>query len=398
LNTAASRFSAAAIPLLASLALAQPRDWRVTILHPDGFTLSVAWTDRDGQQAGTVSSGPFGRPTHASLWSGSADSWLDLHPPGALSSVIFGTEAGVQVGSVQTISGPQHAALWNSTPAWTDLNPPGASSSHVNSISLGRQLGYAQFGSAWHAVLWNSSPSSFTDLHPATATASFGYAIHASRQAGSAVINGALHACTWSSSAHSWTDLHPTGALNSEAYGINNTQQVGWADFGDDTHAGLWNSSASSWIDLHPPGHGWSEAYCSHAGLQVGVVAREGDLPRATLWSGTAASLEDLSLALPGAWNSSAALSIWSDATTLYISGFGDNAQSGRREALLWTTPLTPPCPADFNGDTLLDFFDYLDFAQAFAAEDPTADFDHNGQIDFFDYLDFATAYESGCD
>ncbi|MDX2147023.1 MAG: GC-type dockerin domain-anchored protein [Planctomycetota bacterium] len=54
-------------------------------------------------------------------------------------------------------------------------------------------------------------------------------------------------------------------------------------------------------------------------------------------------------------------------------------------------------CPADFNRDSQVDFFDYLDFAQAFATEEPSADFNDDGQVDFFDYLDFAAAFDSGC-
>jgi hypothetical protein len=54
-------------------------------------------------------------------------------------------------------------------------------------------------------------------------------------------------------------------------------------------------------------------------------------------------------------------------------------------------------CSADFNGDGIVDFFDYLDFVQAFAGNDPSADFNADGIIDFFDYLDFVQAFASGC-
>ena len=54
-------------------------------------------------------------------------------------------------------------------------------------------------------------------------------------------------------------------------------------------------------------------------------------------------------------------------------------------------------CPADFNGDGQVDFFDYLDFVVAFDNEDPEADFNGDGQVDFFDYLDFISAFDSGC-
>ncbi len=56
-----------------------------------------------------------------------------------------------------------------------------------------------------------------------------------------------------------------------------------------------------------------------------------------------------------------------------------------------------PPCPADFNADTVLDFFDYLDFVSAFAANEPAADFNADTVIDFFDYLDFVADFANGC-
>jgi hypothetical protein len=61
-------------------------------------------------------------------------------------------------------------------------------------------------------------------------------------------------------------------------------------------------------------------------------------------------------------------------------------------------TPLSGGgCAADFNHDGQADFFDYLDFVQAFAAEDAAADIDGNGQVDFFDYLEFVAAFDAGC-
>jgi hypothetical protein len=54
-------------------------------------------------------------------------------------------------------------------------------------------------------------------------------------------------------------------------------------------------------------------------------------------------------------------------------------------------------CPADFNNDGILDFFDYLDFAAAFDAEAPAADMNADGQVDFFDYLDFVAIFDADC-
>ena len=55
-------------------------------------------------------------------------------------------------------------------------------------------------------------------------------------------------------------------------------------------------------------------------------------------------------------------------------------------------------CPPDFNGDSTVDFFDYLDFVQAFSSNAVAADFNDDGVVDFFDYLDFVQAFASGCE
>ena len=54
-------------------------------------------------------------------------------------------------------------------------------------------------------------------------------------------------------------------------------------------------------------------------------------------------------------------------------------------------------CAADFNLDHAVDFFDYLDFVQAFATGGAGADFNHDAVVDFFDYLDFVDAFAAGC-
>lgn len=58
-------------------------------------------------------------------------------------------------------------------------------------------------------------------------------------------------------------------------------------------------------------------------------------------------------------------------------------------------------CPADFNGDGFLDFFDYNDYVTCFesgtcpAGRD--ADFNDDSFVDFFDYSDYVTGFEAGC-
>ncbi|MDX2146195.1 MAG: hypothetical protein SFZ23_01635 [Planctomycetota bacterium] len=80
--------------------------------------------------------------------------------------------------------------------------------------------------------------------------------------------------------------------------------------------------------------------------------------------------------------------STWGGALTTCADGNG-NGQADICE---------PECRADFNADGQVDFFDYLDFSQAFATDDASADFNRDAQVDFFDYLDFSQAYAEGCD
>jgi hypothetical protein len=68
-------------------------------------------------------------------------------------------------------------------------------------------------------------------------------------------------------------------------------------------------------------------------------------------------------------------------------------------------TPIQTPnrvicitCPADFNQDGIVDFFDYLDFVTAWSAGQPAGDFNGDSTVDFFDYLDFVAAFDLGCD
>jgi len=59
--------------------------------------------------------------------------------------------------------------------------------------------------------------------------------------------------------------------------------------------------------------------------------------------------------------------------------------------------PVGAPCPADLNGDGVLDFFDVSAFLSAYNAMDQAADFTGDGQFDFFDVSAFLGLYTGGC-
>jgi uncharacterized membrane protein len=58
---------------------------------------------------------------------------------------------------------------------------------------------------------------------------------------------------------------------------------------------------------------------------------------------------------------------------------------------------LIDPCFGDMNCDGVADFFDYLDFVNAYNDEDLAGDLNGDNVIDFFDYLDFVGELTAGC-
>jgi hypothetical protein len=67
-----------------------------------------------------------------------------------------------------------------------------------------------------------------------------------------------------------------------------------------------------------------------------------------------------------------------------------------RKTLVFWGQPA--PCPADFNADGQLNFFDLARFAQAFAAGDPSADIaEPFGVWNFFDVSAYVGLFNAGC-
>ena len=161
--------------------------------------------------------------------------------------------------------GEWHASLWSGDAAsWTDLHPAGASDSGAEGISGGQVVGYAAWATdigdaTTRASLWSRTADSWTrtDLNPDVASESNALGVSGGQQVGWADVDGNRHASLWSGSAASWTDLHPAGAYFSYAYGVSGGWQVGYADTARGQKACLWRGTAESWVDLHallPPG------------------------------------------------------------------------------------------------------------------------------------------------
>lgn len=94
--------------LLGVMAPAAGAQWTVVYLHPTGSLGSHARAGDAGTQVGENIVGPA---WHASLWSGTAASWVDLHPAtGPDTSECWGAGGGQQVGRAR-IAGIWRASL-----------------------------------------------------------------------------------------------------------------------------------------------------------------------------------------------------------------------------------------------------------------------------------------------
>ncbi len=218
----------------------------------------------------------------------------------------------------------------------------------------GMQVGHSR--DRGRALLWFGAPASIVDLHPGGDEHSAAFATDGVQQVGAAYspsINSS-RAALWTGSAASFRSLHPPGFTMSWAHGVRSGQQVGRGvtAFGAQV-ALLWRGTAESVVNLG-------------AGFVNGTngLRQVGGIPplHAAVWSGSAASLEDLN---PPGFRSSEARAIDANGD---IIGWGIDS-TGKTRALLWmssggsdisiakeTTMVTQAIfDPDFNRDTRID-------------------------------------------
>jgi probable HAF family extracellular repeat protein len=355
--------------------------YTATLLHPDDFLDTNGAGVSNATQVGSGMTADFDGP-HALLWTGSAASFVDLHPAtGFNSSYAIGARSTQQVGygSGPATGGNVHALLWSGTAASAvDLNPAGIDTSYAHGISGNFQVGYGfntiDFNS--HALLWNGIAASKVDLNPAGYTESFGNSIYNGLQVGygyGPATGDNNHALLWNGSAAGKVDLNPTGFTESYANavlfppGFSMGTVVGsgaGSATNSETHALLWTGTAASKVDLHPTaGYSFSEALGISAAGQVGdgYGGSTFGAYHALYWNGTAASAIDLHtnlLADTGyAFVSSQAFAI-ADNGNIVGTATDDGLHT---YAILWTPNSSESGVAgDYNNNGKVDAGDYI--------------------------------------
>lgn len=301
-------------------------EYDVVVLDPNASCIAVA----DGKQAGCAevadANGQWSQ--HAVIWRGEDRERVDLNPAGRLTSQVWDTRGGRQVGMADN-----HAVLWSSTAqSVVDLNPPGCEYSCAYGVWGNHQVGVGIARTVGeHALLWSGTAESVVDLHPEGFATSRAGGVWNGFQVGYGVLlDGGQtdwRALLWFGTADRVVDLHPAGfrwSCACDAWGI---WQVGSGvpAGGEYMQALLWSGTAQSVVNLHPEGFRWSYAVRCWGGRQVGV----GD-DHALLWSGSPQSVVDLHRFVPSEYTWSGAFGIDS---TGRIAGYVGN-ESGRRAAV----------------------------------------------------------------
>ena len=242
----------------------------------------------------------FGASLEAGIWSGTAGSWVSLHPSSVLYSVGRDTDGVTQVGA-----------------AITDPN-----------TLLGR------------ACLWTGTAGSYVDLQPTGASQSMAIALDGGKQYGSATFGGSERGGFWSGTAASWTSLHPGGWSDSRVNCAQGGEQVGVVtNSSNNVHAGLWTGTAGSFVDLNPSGGSDSAATGVFGGIQCGWANFGNPFTRAGIWTGTASSWVDLHAVLPSSYLLSYAEDVWTNGTQTVVVGTAYHLPSGQDHAMMWVIP-----------------------------------------------------------
>ena len=221
-----------------------------TVLEPPGYSRVTAID-------GLSKVGYLGvSPVRAMLWTGGANTPTDLTPPGSRDAgalAVFGDNQGGSVG----IGSNFHAALWQGTAeSFRDLNPASALSSVIRGIDATGQAGDFSLSLGQpHAALWHGTAESVVDLHPAGAYASAAQAISNGRQGGYVQYerDGTYYPAVWSGTAESFVNFSAPGAPTDAGaiYGMDGNLLVGGARFLDGSGgATIWFGTPESAFNL----------------------------------------------------------------------------------------------------------------------------------------------------
>ncbi|GIK19751.1 MAG: hypothetical protein DYG93_09055 [Leptolyngbya sp. PLA2] len=260
---------------------------------------------------------------------------------------------------------------------------------------------------ARRAVMWTLSGGT-VNLESFVPAAEVGRDINdANHVVGAATYSGScgdFEAFLYRADQNQWIDLHAMltggGPGITEAYAVNGEGQVvgeGWnGSFGS---AWLWDEF-EGFTFLPALKNGDRDRVTPYdlnsAETVVGSAAIDGWTNRhAFIWD-AANGMRDLNdlVELPAGFILDRAIAINEHGMIVGDGHWGPGWGPGVAFALV---PIAAPCPADFNGDGVVNTLDLLAFLNAFTAGDASADFNGDGTVNTLDVLAFLNAFTAGC-
>ena len=133
-------------------------------------------------------------------------------PADSLRQGALGTNGTQQVGQGGTATGISWALLWSGTAeSAVNLNPSGFSNSVARGISGTQQAGYGcgtATGNQYHALLWSGTAESVVDLNPSVLSESYAYGANGTQQVGygnGTATGGKVHASSGAARRAAWS-------------------------------------------------------------------------------------------------------------------------------------------------------------------------------------------------
>ncbi|MDX2177745.1 MAG: hypothetical protein SF028_14885 [Candidatus Sumerlaeia bacterium] len=138
-----------------------------TVIHPAGALTSSALDIRGTHVVGVAQfPGPI---SQAAYWPLATEaSFVNLAPPsGYGASRATATDGIKQSGfAISNDSGLNHAMIWSGTASsFVDVHPPAFDSSRIQGAAPGIQVGFGEVGGARQALLWRGSLGTLVNLH-----------------------------------------------------------------------------------------------------------------------------------------------------------------------------------------------------------------------------------------